>query len=149
MSGGLTDGDLRVAVVGVGKMGQNHARCLSSMKGVDLVAVVDVDPVMRQSVAESSGSLAVESIHGLDGVDAAVVAVSTAHHAEVGCALMERGIHCLVEKPLAGNLDDAQLLPTTRAWCSRSATWSDSTRQFGNSARRWRARGFWRSMRGG
>ena len=112
MSGGLTDGDLRVAVVGVGKMGQNHARCLSSMKGVDLVAVVDVDPVMRQSVAESSGSLAVESIHGLDGVDAAVVAVSTAHHAEVGCALMERGIHCLVEKPLAGNLDDAQLLLT-------------------------------------
>ncbi|SVD97715.1 uncharacterized protein METZ01_LOCUS450569, partial [marine metagenome] len=48
-----------VAVVGVGKMGQNHVRCLSSMKGVDLVAVVDADPTLRQSVAESSGSRAV------------------------------------------------------------------------------------------
>ena len=110
MTYGPVGGNLRVAVVGVGKMGQNHARCLSSMKGVDLVAVVDADPTLRQSVAESSGSRPVESIDGLQEVDAAVVAVPTAHHAETGCALMERGIHCLVEKPLANDPDDARLL---------------------------------------
>ena len=110
MTYGPVGGNLRVAVVGVGKMGQNHVRCLSSMKGVDLVAVVDADPTLRQSVAESSGSRAVESIDGLQEVDAAVVAVPTAHHAEIGCALMERGIHCLVEKPLADDPDDARLL---------------------------------------
>ncbi len=110
MTYGPVGGNLRVAVVGVGEMGQNHVRCLSSMKGVDLVAVVDADPTLRQSVAESSGSRAVESIDGLQEVDAAVVAVPTAHHAEIGCALMERGIHCLVEKPLADDPDDARLL---------------------------------------
>ena len=110
MTHGPVGGNLRVAVVGVGKMGQNHARCLSSMKGVDLVAVVDADPTLRQSVAESSGSRPVESIDGLQEVDAAVVAVPTAHHAEIGCALMERSIHCLVEKPLADDPDDARLL---------------------------------------
>ena len=55
MTYGPVGGNLRVAVVGVGKMGQNHVRCLSSVKGVDLVAVVDADPTLRQSVAESSG----------------------------------------------------------------------------------------------
>ena len=110
MTGGSANGDLRVAVVGVGRMGQNHARCLSSMKGVDLVAVVDSDQALGEFVAATSGSRAVDSIAALQGIDAAVVAVPTVHHAEVGCALMERGVHCLVEKPLAGDPDDAQAL---------------------------------------
>ncbi len=113
MTHGPAGGNLRVAVVGVGKMGQNHARCLSSMKGVDLVAVVDTDRALAESVAASRGSRAVDSIDDLHGVEAVVVAVPTAQHAEIGCELMKRGIHCLVEKPLAGDSGDARLLLNT------------------------------------
>lgn len=102
--------NLAVAVVGVGKMGQNHARCLSSMKGVDLVGVVDGDESQRAEVAAASACAGYTSIDDLPAVDAAVVAVPTALHASVGCALMDRGIHCLVEKPLAGHPGDVRLL---------------------------------------
>ncbi len=101
---------LSIAVVGVGEMGRNHARCLASMKGVDLVAVVDLDAHRCEGVATMFGCQAVTSLEHLPQLDAAVVAVPSASHAEVGCALMERGIHCLVEKPLALDRTGAQLL---------------------------------------
>ena len=101
---------LSVAVVGVGEMGRNHARCLAAMKGVDLVAVVDSDAARCHEVAATFECRSVISISDLPHVDAAIVAAPSASHAEVGCALMERGVHCLIEKPLALDRTQARLL---------------------------------------
>ena len=120
--------NLSFAVVGVGEMGQNHARCLASMKGVDLVAVVDPDNQRRMSISTTYGCEAYASISELQGIEAAVVAAPTAMHAELGCALLERGIHCLIEKPLAYSREEAQLLIDT-------ADLADTTLQVGHIER--------------
>ena len=101
---------LSVAVIGVGEMGRNHARCLASMKGVDLVAVVDPDADRCNEAAATFECVPLTSITDLPPVDAAIVAVPSTSHAEIGCALMDRGVHCLVEKPLALDRIQAQLL---------------------------------------
>ena len=106
----MRDRPLLVAVVGVGEMGRNHARCLASMKGVDLVAVVDSDEERRNTAAVAYECQSISSLSQLPKIDAAVVAVPTALHAEVGSALMERGVHCLVEKPLAIDPEQVQTL---------------------------------------
>jgi len=102
-----------VAVIGAGHMGKNHARCLASMKDVHLVAVVDSDEESRHSVATAFECSAVASIDKLPQIDAAVVAVPSALHDSIGCALMERGIHCLIEKPLALDAEGARRLIDT------------------------------------
>lgn len=93
---------MRVAVVGVGTMGSNHARVYSQLKGADLVAVHDSDPSRARVVAERFGCAVVASLDDLVGVvDAATVATTSEHHAAAACPLLAAGIHCLVEKPLA------------------------------------------------
>ena len=82
-------------------MGTNHARVLSAMKGVNLVSVVDPERSRRARVAKSFGCQAVATISDLPDVDAAVVAVPSALHGEIGLELMGRGVNCLIEKPLA------------------------------------------------
>ena len=105
------DEAVRVAVVGVGSMGANHARIYSGLKGVDLVAVVDPDPDRARHVAELYGGTPMTSCAGLEGqVDAATVAVPSADHAAVGLDLLARGIDCLIEKPLATNPGEGQAL---------------------------------------
>ncbi len=105
------DEPVRVAVVGVGSMGTNHARVFDTLKGAELVAVVDGDLDRARHVADVYGGIALTSIDELAGeVDAASVAVPSAAHAEVGCRLLAMGIDCLVEKPLATSVGDARRL---------------------------------------
>jgi predicted dehydrogenase len=93
---------LRIAVVGVGSMGRNHARVLSSLKGVQLTALVDIDLNRAKSVSDGFALSAFDDYRKLPGiVDAAIVAVPASAHAEVGCYLLDRGVHCLLEKPMA------------------------------------------------
>ena len=100
-----------IAVVGVGAFGRQHARVLASLPGADLVAVADHDPACAKAVAAEFGCEALTDHTQLAGrVAAAVVAVPTALHSEVGVALLESGIDILVEKPIAPDLDSAQAL---------------------------------------
>jgi predicted dehydrogenase len=91
---------LRAGLVGLGMMGRHHARVLSSLDGVDLVAVADPagDP---NGVA--GGREVLSSVDKLiaAGIDYCVVAVPTVYHEEIGLALADAGVHALVEKPLA------------------------------------------------
>jgi len=104
---------LRVAVVGAGQFGVNHIRIISQSEEAELAAVVDTDPARAQSVAQRFGSRAA-SLDELPALaDAAVVAVPTSSHAAVGCALLERGLDLLVEKPIAADLDSARRLADT------------------------------------
>jgi predicted dehydrogenase len=100
-----------MAVVGAGGFGKNHLRVIHEMAGADLVAVVDSDAARSAEAAAQYGCKALTDVAGLIGqVDAAVVAVPTNAHADVGCRLLEAGIDVLVEKPIAPDLASARRL---------------------------------------
>ncbi len=102
---------IRVAVVGCGEFGRNHARVYKEMDGAKLVGVFDSDAARAEKFAAEFGTSAFGSLGELRGaVDAASVAVPTIAHAEAGCRLMEQGIDVLVEKPMAATLEEADEL---------------------------------------
>jgi predicted dehydrogenase len=113
---GLGNGSpIRVAVVGVGAFGKNHARVYHELQrqgqGVELVGVVDENLSQAQTIARQFGCKAMNSLEELAGqVDAASVAVPTVQHLNVSAALMAAGIDVLIEKPLAASLDEADEL---------------------------------------
>src|SRR5882672_43369 len=111
MTAGAQNKAIRVAVVGCGEFGRNHARVYKEMEGANLVAVFDSDAARAAGFAAEFGARAFASLDELRGdVDAASVAVPTIAHGEVGCRLMEQGIDVLVEKPMAATLAEADKL---------------------------------------
>lgn len=102
---------LRVAVIGVGHLGQHHARLLAAMADVQLVGVVDIKPERAAAVAARVGTEAFTGAGAvLDRVDAVSIAVPTVSHVEVALPFVERGIGALVEKPLADSVEAADRL---------------------------------------
>ena len=99
---------LRAAVVGVGHLGQHHARLYAASPMAELVAVADVAAGRARDVAARFGGEAVGDFRALIGrIDVASVAVPTVRHAEVASELMASGVDVLVEKPIAATLDEA------------------------------------------
>jgi predicted dehydrogenase len=102
---------IRVAVVGCGEFGRNHARAYRELEGVELVGVFDQDADRAAKVAQEFQTRAFSTPGDLRGaVEAATVAVPTIAHKEVGCALQDMGIDVLVEKPMASTLAEADEL---------------------------------------
>lgn len=102
---------LRLAVIGVGHLGQHHARILAGLSAVKLVGVADANFDQAQTVARRHQAQAFSSFWPLlDLVDAAVIAVPTCLHHSVARAFLERGIPLLIEKPLAASLAEADAL---------------------------------------
>ena len=102
---------LRVGVVGVGHLGKHHARILSAMPEVELVGVVDSRVEQAAEVAKVCGTAAFSDLRELFGkVDAVTIAVPTRFHREVAGIFLNRGIPCMVEKPLATTLSEAEQL---------------------------------------
>ncbi|WP_372707621.1 Gfo/Idh/MocA family protein [Brevundimonas sp.] len=103
---------LKVGVAGVGVMGRNHARVLSGIRDFDLIAVFDPDTATAEGVAGLYDATAFTTAEDFiaAGLDAAVVSTPNRHHAELGVALLEAGVHVLVEKPIAATIADAQAL---------------------------------------
>jgi predicted dehydrogenase len=99
---------LRVGVVGVGALGFHHARILRELPGVTLVGVHDA---RAERLAEVAAQLEVpgepDMAALLDGCEACVVAVPTEAHERVATDALERGVHVLIEKPIAPSLDAA------------------------------------------
>jgi len=107
----MNDRDVRVAVVGVGDFGRNHARVYRQLEGVDLVGIVDLNSERAQRVADEFGTKVLPGLDSLSGrVDAVSLAVPTSEHARIGCLLLSRGIDVLVEKPIAASVSEADLL---------------------------------------
>jgi predicted dehydrogenase len=107
----MKDGRVRVAVVGVGDFGRNHARVYRQLEGTELVGVLDADSERARRVADEFGTGVLPDLDSLSGrVDAASVAVPTREHARIGSLLMAQGIDVLVEKPIAASLSEADLL---------------------------------------
>jgi predicted dehydrogenase len=105
---------VRVAVVGVGEFGRNHARVFREMEDADLVGVVDKNADRAAAVAAEFATRVLPGLEELRGrVDAVSLAVPTVEHSSLGCRLLEMGLDVLVEKPMAANLAEADALLTT------------------------------------
>ena len=99
---------LRVAVIGVGHLGRHHARILSTLPGVRLIAVVDTNEPRAREIASTYGTApAYDYRDVLERVDAVTVAVPTELHASIAVPFLEAGIPVLVEKPMARSLGEA------------------------------------------
>ena len=105
---------VEVAVLGVGRMCRHHARTYARLPQAKLVGVVDFDEERVAAVADEYGCAGFTSVEALlaahPNLKAATVAVPTQYHATAARPLLERGIACLVEKPIAGSVAEAQEL---------------------------------------
>src|SRR5712691_9632609 len=101
---------VRVGVVGVGVMGSNHARVLAEFPGVVLAGVADSDRKQALYVGGTLGCPAVGSIEELldRGVDAVSIAAPTHLHRDIALACIARGVHVLVEKPIASTVAEGE-----------------------------------------
>lgn len=101
---------LKVGVAGVGVMGRNHARVLADIRDFDLTTIFDMDAVTAQGVADvyDANAVSIAETFIAAGLDAAVVSTPNRTHADLTVALLEQGVHVLVEKPIAATVADAR-----------------------------------------
>jgi hypothetical protein len=106
---------LRCATIGVGRMGRHHARLYAQTDGCDLVGVVDGNIERASKITEEWGGRAFASVQELidHGVDAVTIATPTITHRAIVEPLLEAGIACLVEKPLAPDVAEARAIADT------------------------------------
>ena len=102
---------VRVGVVGAGALGFHHIRLLKKIEGADVVGFYDHNPTRSAQVAKELETVAFASLEALlDRVEAITVVVPTPAHVGVGQVVLERGLHALIEKPLADTLPGAEQL---------------------------------------
>lgn len=103
------DRSIRAGVIGVGAMGEHHARVYSGMKNVSLVGVADVDADRVQSIATKFGSRAFTDYRALldKRLDAVTIAVPTSGHLAVALETIQAGSSVLIEKPIAATREEA------------------------------------------
>jgi virulence factor len=107
---------IRIGVIGVGNMGQNHVRVLSSMKDVELVGVADINVERGLETASKFKVRFFEDYCDLlPLVDAVCIAVPTRLHYAVGMNCLLAGIHVLIEKPIAASISEAESLVNAAA----------------------------------
>src|SRR5512136_1151955 len=101
---------LRVGVVGVGVMGSNHARVFAGLPGTQLVAVADPDRKQADFVAHTLGCIAVDDVSELldRDIDAITIAAPTHFHRDIALSCIARGIHVMVEKPIASSIEEGR-----------------------------------------
>lgn len=111
---------LRVAIVGLGKMGVMHAAMCQAVPGARVAALMDLDPGLGSQVR----SMGVDApfyeslddlLRGAEDLDAAIVATPQFTHRQIATACLESGLHVLCEKPLAHTIDDARAMAQAAA----------------------------------
>ena len=126
----MKDSKIRCAVIGAGRMGRHHVRVYAQNQNADLVGVVDVDPEVCNSIVEEWGGKAYGTIEELlaAGVDAVTIATPTIHHRSAAETLLASKVACLIEKPLAPNVEEARSI-------ADAADASDAVLQVGHIVR--------------
>src|SRR5690349_9397877 len=105
---------VRVGVIGAGALGYHHTRILREVPGAKLVGFHDSNAERTTTVASELGVHAFASLESLlDQVDAVTIAVPTPAHFAVATPALERGLHVLIEKPIAATLAEADALLAT------------------------------------
>jgi len=109
-----SEAPVRIAVIGVGHLGRHHARLVPTIEGATLTATVDLIRERAETAAKGTSAQVLTDASALLSagpvVDAIVVAVPTADHLRVARPFLQRGVHVLVEKPMAASLDEADEL---------------------------------------
>lgn len=102
---------VKCGVIGVGSLGQHHARIYAELPGVDLIGITDSDPARAAEIAARHGTRVFESAEALaEACEAVSIVVPTDLHAKVAVPVMQRGAHVLIEKPICASLEEAQLV---------------------------------------
>ena len=102
---------LKVAVIGAGMMGRNHLKTYKSLQGAELVGVYDIFSENAIKAAEMFGIKAFTSLEEVaHNVDAVSVVTTSVAHCEVGEFFLNKGIHCMIEKPLATTEEECMRL---------------------------------------
>jgi len=102
---------LNVGVIGVGYLGQHHARIFSSIDGVRLFAVVDSDKDRAEEIADRYKCKAFTNYTDmLENVDAVSIAAPTSAHYEIAIKCIKAGKHLLIEKPITATIEEADEL---------------------------------------
>lgn len=102
---------INVAVIGVGYLGQHHARIYSSLPECHLVGVADIDGERGKTIAAKYRTKYYQEYQGLlNAVDAVSIAVPTTEHYPIAAAFLKAGCHVLVEKPMTSTLEEADEL---------------------------------------
>lgn len=104
------DTPLSAGVIGVGSMGQHHARVYSELPGTSLVGVTDVDPEQALAIASEHGARPMDRDELLTEVDIVSVAVPTQYHVEVVRDCIDAGVDVLVEKPFVADCTQGRQL---------------------------------------
>lgn len=105
----MTLGKLKIAVIGAGHLGKEHARIYSEIPEVNLVGIVDINKDTGEAVARRCNTKYYSSFKEiLNKVNAASVVVPTRFHYEITRELLKNGIHVLVEKPMTGTVSEAE-----------------------------------------
>jgi predicted dehydrogenase len=105
----MNDKPIRVGLIGLGRMGQNHLRILSMLKGVELAFVADADEAVAGRYGAAHGVPGVSSLDGvLDSADAVVICTPTVTHADYIRLVAGKVRNIFVEKPLADTLEEAE-----------------------------------------
>jgi predicted dehydrogenase len=100
--------ELKLGVIGVGSLGYHHARIARELPNSNLVGVHDASADRLAHVEQELGVTGYPNLAELlDKIDACVIAVTTTAHEEVALAALERGVHVLIEKPIAPSIDAA------------------------------------------
>ena len=104
------DKPLRVGVIGAGVMGSNHARVFAGLPGVQLVGIVDPDHKQAEFVARTLGCAEMTNLTQLldQNVQAVTIAAPTHLHHEISLACVARGVHVMVEKPIASTVEEGR-----------------------------------------
>ncbi len=101
----------KVSVIGVGHLGSIHARLWSNLAGEALAGVYDEDAERANTIAKEIGTKAFATLdEAFSSANAVTIAVPTTLHFEVAMKAIERGIHCLIEKPITQTYSEAQKL---------------------------------------
>ncbi|MFH1687722.1 MAG: Gfo/Idh/MocA family oxidoreductase [bacterium] len=96
----------KTAVVGVGMLGKHHLRWYSKLPSAELIGLYDTDRDVAAKYAQEYGITAFSSLAELaEAVDGVSIVVPTSAHYEVAAELIERGVHCLIEKPVTATYD--------------------------------------------
>jgi UDP-N-acetylglucosamine 3-dehydrogenase len=102
---------INCAVIGLGNMGKHHARVYGQLELANLVGVADIDPQRGEQIGNRFHCNSYTDFRNMienEYIDAVSIAVPTSMHQEVAIFCIERGIHLLLEKPIAATLKEAE-----------------------------------------
>jgi len=100
---------IRCGVVGVGSLGQHHARIYASLPGVEFVGIFESNDARAAEICAKFNCRRFATLEALgDACDAVSVVVPTDRHAEVALPLLARKTHLLIEKPICASLEEAE-----------------------------------------